>query len=217
MPSLRLPDHHWYDSIAFRAPIGIAPIALAVVVARGCSTAGGFVFRTVAAVWALQQTNSALLTGLIIVLPGIAGMLCRGRINGILRLDPVKLLVPIELFRALLFLLLPLAQAWGVVIFVMVVAGALQAIYEAAFSGMIQQRFDRAHFRQINGLVRLAMFGGTLVALVGVALLHLTVADAAMLDGLTLVLSAASCALTGLLAIQPPAAQAPSEALAPAA
>ena len=196
MHSLRAPDHHYLDILSLRNfAKRMHAMAFVIAGARGLSSAGDVVFRIVAAVGALEQTNSAALTGLIIVLPGVAGMLCRGRLAAVTRISPVKLLVPMELFRAALFLLLPLFAGWIAVIAVMVVAGGLQAVYESAFAGMLRDRFDRAHMRHINGLVRVAIFCGALASLLVVASLSPSVAEAAWFDGFTFVASAASCAI----------------------
>src|ERR1700728_1583531 len=183
MHSLRAPDHHYLDILSLRNfAKRMHAMAFVIAGARGLSSAGDVVFRIVAGVGALEQTTSAALTGLIIVLPGVAGMLCRGRLAAVTRISPVKLLVPMELFRAALFLLLPLFAGWIAVIAVMVVAGGLQAVYESAFAGMLRDRFDRAHMRHINGLVRVAIFCGALASLLVVASLSPSVAEAAWFD-----------------------------------
>jgi hypothetical protein len=94
MHGLKLLDHFRHEKFFFN-PIGAGLSTMAFVVpgARGFSAAGDFVFRIVAAVSALLQTKSAALTGLIVVLPGVVGMLCRGRLAAIARINPVKVLI----------------------------------------------------------------------------------------------------------------------------
>ena len=183
--------HDWH----FIEHEGASPKAAAFLISigRALSTAGDMLFRVVAAVWAFEQTRSAALTGLIIVLPGVAGILCRGRIFSGGSVNPLYLLLTVEFVRATLYLLLALAPQWALILLVMGMSGAIQSIFEGAFAGFIGERVELPFIRWFNSLIKLATLCGTLLALACLSYIQISLSMAATLNGISFLVSAASC------------------------
>lgn len=176
------------------APVGIRKELVALAAGRMTSAWGDVVVRVVLASGAYMQSRSALVTGLVIVAPGIGGALTRGRLTRMMgHLGFRKLAIWAELLRAVIFGAAALVDRWSFTILVLMIAGTLQPLVEAALSGLLSASpYDESSRRSATAILRSGYLIGAFAGAATPVFFALTPAKASMWNAISFLMSAAS-------------------------
>lgn len=180
--------------------------AAVLIAARAISIAGDLYFRVAAASEAARVGRSTLLAGLVLVAPGIAGLVVRSRLFARFEIRrAVGALVLADVLRALAFCFASFADAWPVTIAVAIASGAVQPAFDGAVAAVVPRLVrSPAELGPWNVRLRVATVLASALGLGAAVATSASVAQGALVEATTFVLSALLTAVFVGGAARPP-------------